>query len=209
MADAILFDWDGTLWDALSFVLETYTEVFKKVGVKPWSRQMFRERFTHDWEKAVDEMGLGDHKQVLVAHWEKRIGEMHPQAFEWAGDILVKAGEVAKVGVVSSAPKKPLHRELKRNRLWELLDLVLAKEDVADIKPSPKPLKLACELLGADTSQSVYIGDMEEDIMSAKSARLNSVAVTWGIHSREKLLSQKPDFLADNPYQIIQYIKKL
>ncbi len=87
MIKAILLDWDGTLWDVLGFMMETYTEIFKHFKLRPWTREEYQERFRHDWRDMLDDMGLTEHADFLISYWEKRIATERPLAYGWVTDI--------------------------------------------------------------------------------------------------------------------------
>ncbi len=53
------------------------------------------------------------------------------------------------------------------------------------------------------TKEKTYlIGDTISDMAEARHAGVKSIAATWGFQSRERLLSENPDFLADSPEEI-------
>jgi phosphoglycolate phosphatase len=56
------------------------------------------------------------------------------------------------------------------------------------------------------TAISFYIGDTVGDIKEARAAGVWTVAVTWGWHSRERLLAARPDFLVDTPEELLQIV---
>jgi phosphoglycolate phosphatase len=49
-----------------------------------------------------------------------------------------------------------------------------------------------------------YIGDTTGDIKEGKQARIKTVGITWGWHSREKMAAAKPDYLFDTPQELLQ-----
>ncbi len=206
MTGAVIFDWDGTLWDALDFIVDTYTEVFNKVGVKPWTKAEFRLNFRHDWKAALDEMGLADHEELLVSHWEKRITDAKPHAFPWVRPLFEALSTKTKLAVASSAPKKPLLAELKRSGLAEFLGSIVGADDVKNIKPDPEPLLVACATLDCDPADCIYVGDMAEDVMAAKACGMISCAVSWGIHEPVVLMAETPDFMADDHKSLQDFI---
>lgn len=55
-------------------------------------------------------------------------------------------------------------------------------------KPDPALTRHACEQLGIQTTNTVYIGDSPTDVLTAKNANLQSYCVSTGAHSREELL---------------------
>lgn len=206
MTKAVIFDWDGTLWDALSFIVKTYSGVFEMAGLKPWSRQEYRIRFRHDWKSLLGEMGLAEYEQTLQEHWIRCMKRQKPQAFAWSGPLLQKIGKKAGIAIASSAPREALISELKRSDLFSNLDAIVAQEDVSRIKPDPEPLFLAAQLVGAKPCECIYVGDMVEDIIAAKAAKMASCAVGWGIHEPGILKDAGPDMMAHTHRELEDFI---
>jgi len=205
----VLLDWDGTLWDVLGFMVETYTEVFNHLGMRPWAREEYQERFRHDWRDMLEEMGLAEHEDYLIAYWEDKISNKRPMAYPWVKGFVEDLNGDYLMGVVSSAPKKPLHRELERNTILKSMGVVVSGDDFAERKPSPKPLLRATEKLRVKPTECVYVGDMVEDIQACRAAGMPVVAVTWGLHSRSRLEAEEPDYMAEEPGEALDFIKGL
>jgi len=210
MVKAVLLDWDGTLWDVLGFMVETYTEVFNHFNIKPWSREEYQEKFRHDWRDMLDEMGLTPHTQYLLDHWERKISTQRPLAYPWVGDFTDKLlSEGYLLGVVSSAPKKPLMRELDRNDLLTKMKVVVSGEDFQERKPSPMPMFYATAKMGVKPQECVYVGDMVEDIQASRSAYMKVAVVLWGLHSLSRLKAENPDSISETPDELLNYIRGL
>jgi HAD superfamily hydrolase (TIGR01509 family) len=209
MIKAILLDWDGTLWDILSFMVETYTEVFDHFGLQPWTREEYQEKFRHDWRDMLDEMGLTEHGDFLINHWEKKIATERPLAYPWVKKFEDEMGKDYVLAVVSSAPRKPLRRELERNDILAGMKVVVSGDDFEERKPSPIPLLYACSALGVTPDECVYVGDMVEDIQACRKAKMKVAAVTWGLHSRARLAAERPYILVDNHKELKRYIRSL
>ena len=47
------------------------------------------------------------------------------------------------------------------------------------------------------------VGDTISDIREARLAEINSIAVTWGYQSRNKLLEKSPNYIAETPQDIL------
>ncbi len=58
-----------------------------------------------------------------------------------------------------------------------LLDVVVGAEDVAEAKPAPDMILLACERVGVDPSDAVYVGDLTEDVEAGRKAEVGAVVV--------------------------------
>ena len=54
-------------------------------------------------------------------------------------------------------------------------------------KPAPDTLLAAMAQLGADAASTVYVGDSEVDIATARAAGLPCISVLWGFRDRDAL----------------------
>lgn len=72
-----------------------------------------------------------------------------------------------------------------------LLDgvMIIAVGETAAIrrKPAPDMLLAAMEQLGADPDKTVFVGDSEVDIATARAADLPCISVLWGFRDRDVL----------------------
>ncbi|MFH1055097.1 MAG: HAD-IA family hydrolase [Candidatus Altiarchaeota archaeon] len=209
MVKAVLLDWDGTLWDVLGFMVETYTEIFDHFDLRPWTRQEYQEKFRHDWRDMLDDMGLSEHEEYVIDYWDHKISTERPLAYEWVSEFEDELSRDYLLGVVSSAPRRPLVRELERNDILKNMGVVVSGDDFEERKPSPVPFLYATRKLGVKPSECAYVGDMVEDIQACREADMAVAAVTWGLHSRERLEAEKPDFIADTPKQVLDFIRGL
>jgi phosphoglycolate phosphatase-like HAD superfamily hydrolase len=62
---------------------------------------------------------------------------------------------------------------------------------------------MMAEKLGFEPSETAFIGDSDVDVYTAKNAKMTSVACTWGFRSREQLEACVPDYIIDNPTDIL------
>lgn len=53
-----------------------------------------------------------------------------------------------------------------------------------------------------------YIGDTVGDIKEAKSAKVTTVAVTWGWHDLDQLQQAQPDSLVHHPSELLSLFTK-
>ena len=57
-------------------------------------------------------------------------------------------------------------------------------------------------------SELVYVCDETRDVQAARKAGLRSIAVTWGFNSRKALEKAGPDFIIDQPDELLGIITK-
>lgn len=102
-----------------------------------------------------------------------------------------------KIAVVSNKADFAV-QELCKQYFPGLIDIALGEREGVKKKPAPDSVNEVLCKLHADRDMSVYIGDSDVDIMTAKNAAVDCISVTWGFRSREFLISSGADVLADN-----------
>lgn len=65
-------------------------------------------------------------------------------------------------------------------------------------KPDPTLLHRLMKEMGATKENTLFVGDSNVDIQTAKNGGLTSCGVLWGFRSREELVQEGADFLAEN-----------
>ncbi|HCR41505.1 MAG TPA: HAD family hydrolase, partial [Lachnospiraceae bacterium] len=69
-------------------------------------------------------------------------------------------------------------------------------------KPAPDSVFTAIKELGSDIKKTIYVGDSEVDVLTAKNAGIPCIGVTWGFRSREVLRDSGANYLIDTPREI-------
>lgn len=91
--------------------------------------------------------------------------------------FLSKAGELAKLGVVTTSQRTYAERLLAYHRLP--LPVLVAYHDVAQRKPNPEPILKAAARLNLDPAQCIHVGDQPSDIVAAQRAGALAVWLSW------------------------------
>lgn len=75
------------------------------------------------------------------------------------------------------------------------------------VKPAPGGVFLVMERLGGATRENtLFVGDSNVDIQTAKNAGLKSCGVLWGFRSQEELECEGADFLVERPEELTELI---
>ena len=64
------------------------------------------------------------------------------------------------------------------------------------------------DFLGIEPQQACMIGDTEYDINMAKNAGMDAVAVTYGVHEKERLLQCQPSACIDAIEELIPWLAR-
>ena len=65
-------------------------------------------------------------------------------------------------------------------------------------KPAPDTVLAAMERLGAAPGETLYVGDSEVDILTARNAGVDCASVTWGFRDADELLRNGAKLLFDS-----------
>lgn len=69
-------------------------------------------------------------------------------------------------------------------------------------KPDPTLLHRLMERMGASQEDTLFVGDSNVDIQTAKHGGLTSCGVLWGFRSRQELEQEGADYLASTPEEL-------
>lgn len=191
---AILFDLDGTLLDTLDDLMDSVNHMLGAFGCPPRSREYVREavgngvrslvvRALPEGEGAarVDEC-LG----VFRAHYSKNL-DNKTAPYPGVTDMLREMKERGILaGVVSNKYDGAVAALCKRH-FGDLVQVAVGERPGVGRKPEPDSVLNAMALLGAGPENTVYAGDSDVDVATARNAGLKCVAVSWGFRPRESL----------------------
>ena len=203
-AEAILFDFEGTLvdfqWQLSAAIAETL-EMLWQMGFAP-ERILSRKYSTllSEAMQAAAEIGLSP-EQV-----RERIGEIYDRYDEdaltrWTLRPFVLESLVAikakgiRTALVSNLGGKTLTAALSKFSLTNYFDIVLSRSDVKNLKPSPDGLLLALAKLAVGKDASIFVGDSLDDVNAAKAAGIRVIIITAGENATDEILAAQPDHM--------------
>ena len=95
----------------------------------------------------------------------------------------------AQARKLSIAPNKPDEavRALRADFFADAVQIAVGETAAIRRKPAPDMLLAAMEQLGADPDKTVFVGDSEVDIATARAADLPCISVLWGFRARDVL----------------------
>ena len=197
MYSTVLFDLDGTLLDTLDDLTDAVNFALKGQGLPDCTREevrnfigngivMLLSRAAKDRASEVDaDKMVADFKEYYAAHWQDKT-----RPYDGVIELLsaLKA-EGRKVGVVSNKVDFAT-KGLCKACFGNLIDVAIGENEAAGVprKPIPDGIFLAMRALSSELKDTVYVGDSEVDIQTAKNAGIPCISVTWGFKDRGFLL---------------------
>jgi len=198
----IIFDWSGVVRDTVTGQLWINNRIFETYGVSPISLEEFRE----NWEQPP---ALFYQKYLPVGYNEEERSKLFQELqFDKDCPKSVQFTKVVKLihkckenghflAVVSSDFPETLFPEVKDYGLESIFNEIIV--DVNDKLESVQKIIREHDLSSGDT---FFIGDSNHEIDVSRELGINSVAVTWGFTSEQKLKDKNPDYLVRNVLEL-------
>jgi len=198
-----LFDFDGVLADSLDLYAEAVARCLERIGtpiVK--NREDYLAFFEGNFYESMAAKGVD---LVAFAGAAKEIlpGIDYDAMKPFAGliPVLEALQKDNLLAVISSNGFQTISKMLERFGFDRFFQEILGSDFLFSKKDK---IAHALSKYGIDHKRTFYIGDTTGDILEAREAGVRTVAVTWGWHSREKLVAAHPDFLVDRPEDLLQ-----
>lgn len=213
MKQLVIFDWDGTLMDSTGRIVECLCLAAAETGLPPLAPEHALSIIGLALPKAIrtlyPDISDADAEQMRQRYVEHFLAaEAVPnQLFPGVRELL---DELADSEVMMAVATGKSRRGL--DRVWQGSDLgryfVASRcADESHSKPHPAMVNELLTELGKAPVQAVVVGDTSFDLEMAHNAGVESVAVTWGAHSRELLAQYSPRMMLDDIRAILPLLK--
>lgn len=111
-----------------------------------------------------------------------------------------------KIAVVSNK-FEPAVVGLCEDYFGGLVDAAVGQTEDRQKKPAPDGVLYAMKLLGADPARTVYSGDSDVDVLTARNSNLPCIGVSWGFRERRVLEDGGADYIADSAEDILSIME--
>ena len=204
-----LFDLDGTLLDTVDLIVFSYRHTLKAhTGAVPPDEVFLKGLGTplHTILQGFTE--VPEEVEAMVETYR-----IHNRAHH---DAMVKSYDGAleavqhlrarghRLALVTSKARSVAERGLEVCGFSDLMEAIVAAEDVARHKPHPEAVTRALEILGADPGAAVFIGDSPHDLAAGHRAGVKTAAALWGPFSRRDLEPKAPDHWLHRPEDMVR-----
>lgn len=206
MIKAIIFDFDGVIFNTEEPIYKLLQKICKKYKCPIKDKKDFKKLFAVNFYKSMEKRGVkGKKLDKFKKECEDELRNIHMHVFHKIPPTLAELSKHYYLAVISSNFKNILISNLKKRNLLGYFSAVVGA-DVIESKTDR--LVKVLDIFKIKPSEAVYIGDTAGDIKEAKKVKIKTMAVTWGFHSRQTLKKEKPTFIASKPEQIIKKLKK-
>ena len=207
--EAVVFDLDGTLVHTTpEYRYQIVGQTLRDLGVTSSNRNIDRFWFEARRDAIIQEHFGLDPKQFWEIYRKKDTTELRRKFTKLYDDVdVVKElrQNGYKTGIVTGAPMHIASLEIEMLGEGDF-DSVIIAQISNGIKPKPHPhgLESCLEILGVDRSKAIYVGNADEDVATAKNARVYDVLLVRGEHEFPDI---NPSLTIHSLYELRQLLK--
>lgn len=198
----VVWDFDGTLADSLPAAVRIFNRLAAEMGFQPLTdltaargmstRQFLRQHGISFWRLAR-----------VVRRYQAAAAEEADQLQLFGGipaTLTTLAAAGVRMGVLSSNREDNIRRCLRANHAEQHFEFVVGYPRLFG---KAKALKRILRAQRLPKERILYVGDELRDVEAARKVGIAVAAVTWGFHTAELLRSGKPDFVVENPHELV------
>ncbi len=209
MADAVIFDVDGTLVDTNYLHAVCWWEAFRQHGqhvdmadvhraIGMGSDKLLDRVLPKDRDRDADDDITAAHRSLYGAYWTRL------RAFDGAADLLrACAGRGMKVVLASSASEKELAALRAALDADDAIADATSASEAGASKPAPDLVEIALDRAGVEPGRAVFVGDAVWDVHACRNAGVPCVAVLTGGIAAEALREAGAVAVYDGPADLL------
>ena len=204
MINTIIFDLDGTLLNTLedlrdsvnyalakqNFPLRTLSEIRSFVG--DGIRVLMERAVPKSIDAEVFETCFADFNAYYKVHMEDKTAP-----YDGINEMLTNIKKAGFKTAIVTNKVDYAAQDLCKRMFGENIDLVVGSVDNRPNKPAPDGAVYAIETLDSKKENTVFVGDADTDILTAKNAGLVSVGVLWGFRDREIIEEKGAEYIVE------------
>ena len=211
--DAVIFDLDGTLLDTLDDLTDSINAALNKYGLPIHSKEAVRTFIGSGSEMLARRAVAPINDEQLVEKVHTAFRKIYPvmmknktAPYSGINEVLETLGQNGiKMAVMSNKPHDAVVPLIK-DYFGDRIPLAAGADKDTPEKPNPVGTLRVLEKLGTEKSRTVYMGDSDIDIFTAKNAGLFALGCSWGFRDRDLLEKSGADFVIDSPYELIELL---
>ncbi len=200
----LIFDWDGTLADSEQHIVAAAQSAIDTLGLPTRSHEQVRaiiglamseacQALFQDMSKSQESRFIACYREYYLRNTATPV-PLFPGA---AATLRELAEQRYQLAVATGKGRRALDRDIASHGLDAFFSTTRCADD-APSKPHPQMLVDIIEELDVASTEALMIGDTVYDMEMARNAGVAYVAVSSGVHDRQRLLEFDPLALLDS-----------
>lgn len=214
MQRTVIFDLDGTILDTLDDLTDAVNFALSSFGLPARRKEEICSFVGNGIRKLIERaIGAPEHKdeqeifETFRSHYAQHCA-VKTKPYEGIEDVLKTLKKRGVKTAVLSNKSDAEVKKLIKDYFPNLFDVVEGENESAGFprKPNPKGLLEVMRRLNASAEDTIYVGDSNVDIQTAKNAGVRCISVTWGFKEKAFLLSSGAKEMVDTPEDILNLV---
>ncbi|MCQ9376747.1 HAD family hydrolase [Methyloversatilis sp. XJ19-49] len=195
--DLIVFDWDGTLLDSAAAIVHAIQRACEDLGLDMpddrTARSVIGLGLVDALARVVPELPSSRHQELAGRYRHHYLSRDHELTlFDGVPALLDGLGMRGHtLAVATGKSRAGLDRALGHTGLGSRFAATRCADESVS-KPAPDMVLELMDELSFDPARTLVIGDTTHDLLMARHAGCESVAVTYGAHPLHELLAVRP-----------------
>ena len=212
---AVLFDFDGTVYDTIEGITKSLQYGLKKNGIEAELDELRGFAGPPLVDRMIEVYGVSrEEAEKIVIDFRERynpIGVYESSPFPGIDQLLERLRQDGyKIGIATSKPEVTARLLLDKSGLQELFDVVAGSPPgEVNNKPKWQIVQDAMQQCGADTEHAVLIGDTKYDVEGAKECGIPCIGVRWGYAAEGDLERAGAVSIAADMDELLEQIRSL
>lgn len=204
----LIFDFDGTLADTADVHAQAFNRIHAQFDLPKFGKKELAMFHSTSMKKICNEYNIGPVKLIKIARAvNQEVKDLIPQAdfYPEIKETLLALKKNFTLGILSSNNLSNIKAFFADKNL-PLASIFSFWRCEKNLFGKDKALKSLTKEQKIDPAQVLYFGDQVRDVEACQKAGVQVAAVTWGFASEELLTSAKPDFLINQPSEIMDLL---
>ncbi len=212
-----IWDFDGTLVDSQQGCFSSYKFLCESLGIPfEFTFDEFRAWYDIEWHNNFSRLKIPQEQWELAnALYKKNICTEKPLLYPGIIEVIKAQHARSLLVVISGGNGTGVRRKLQQQGIRKYFAEVSGYPGNL-MKPNPLPFLEVMKRHGATPSETVLVGDMAKDVLTARNAGIGKIiSVTYGWQTKEQLLTElkklkiSPHFFANTPKELMKILKDL
>ena len=199
----VIFDWDGTLCDSIEQIVNAMQAASAELSLPPPAATDIRDIVGLGLPQAVSqlfpELDEATGRALAQAYSSHYSAPERPPTPLFAGameTLLALRERGFELAVATGKSRRGLDRVMAEVGLDGFFEVTRCADETRS-KPHPQMVLDIMAHRGKTPDDALVVGDTEYDLAMARRARVRSVGVSFGVHSRARLAAHQPLAIID------------
>jgi HAD superfamily hydrolase (TIGR01549 family) len=203
----IVFDFDGTIADTQAVLLEITNRLAPQYGYLPLDPEEVSRLKNLTSREIIKQSKIPRYKiPFLLRKVQQELGKEIERLQPIPGlksCLLELKNRDYQLGIITSNFKPNVINFLKQNQLDHFFEFLYSETTIFG---KHRVINKFLKQQNFKPEEMIYIGDETRDIEAARKSKVKIIAVTWGFNSDLILAQNNPDYLINQPQEILEIV---